>query len=590
MKIHYHLAITQPAQHLLDIAIDVTDVAGTQLDLVLPTWTPGSYLIREYARHVQEFAATVDDVAVPWQKIDKQTWRVTLGDAPARTVRVRYRVYGNELTVRTNHVDDTHAHVIPAATLMAVAGATDQPLSVTVAAPDGWQIATGLDRDDQGRFHADDFDHLVDSPLEIGQQRVFPFEVDGVSHRLVIWGQGNEDPQRLVADTRTIVMAARDLFGGLPYKHYTFLLMLGGKSAGGGLEHRNSTSLLLPRFTFQAGRSYERFLTLVSHEFFHVWNVKRIRAAGLGPFDYTREAYTTLMWAMEGITEYYTDLLLARTGLLTQRRYLERLADDIVTLQTSPGRQLQSLECASFDSWIKAYRPDENSINTSISYYLKGSIVAALLDLELLRRSEGRYSLDDVMRYLWQAYPLSGPGIPERAGYLEAIREVTGLELDEFFARYIGGVDELPFAELFAAAGLSMRWDWANKSPDGTPRPALGVRTKRDGGQLKVTHVLRDTPAYNAGLNADDEIIAVDDFRVADDATLRDRLDDHGEGEAVTLTVARREQLRTIAVTLAQPAPDKLAIERAAEPDHQQRRLYDRWLGQPVAATARDGA
>lgn len=581
MKIHYHLAITQPAQHLLDIMIQVSEVSAAHLDVVLPTWTPGSYLIREYARHVQEFAATVDEQPVPWQKIDKQTWRVAVdGSAETpRVLRLRYRVYGNELTVRTNHVDDTHAHVIPAATFMYVVGATEQPLTVAVDAPEGWQIATGLERDAAGNFQADDLDHLVDSPFEIGQQRVFPFEVDGVPHQLVIWGQGNEDPERLVADTRAIVMAARDLFGSLPYTRYTFLLMLAGKGAGGGLEHRNSTSLLLPRFIFQPARSYERFLTLVCHEFFHVWNVKRIRAEGLGPFDYTHEAYTTLLWAMEGVTEYYTDLLLVRAGLLTPRRYLERLADDIVSLQTTPGRQLQSLECASFDAWIKAYRPDENSANTSISYYLKGAIVAALLDLELRQRSQGQHSLDDVLRHLFQAYPLSSPGIPERAGYLAAILEATGLDLGEFFTRYIGGVEELPYSELLGAVGLTLRWDWANKAPDGTPRPALGVRTRRDSGQLKITTVLRDTPGYAAGLNADDEIIALDDFRVADDGALRERLDDRRSGDVVTLTVARREQLRTIPVTLAAPAPDKLVIERVAEPDEQQRRIYQRWLG-----------
>ena len=262
-----------------------------------------------------------------------------------------------------------------------------------------------------------------------------------------------------------------------------------------------------------------------------------------------------------------------------------------VTLQTTPGRQLQSLECASFDAWIKAYRPDENSANTSISYYLKGAVVAALLDLELRQRSQGQHSLDDVLRYLLAAYPLSGPGIPERAGYLAAILETTGLDLGEFFSRYIGGVEELPYTELLGAAGLTLRWDWASKAPDGTPRPSLGVRTKRDGGQLKITTVLRETAAYTAGLNADDEIIALDGFRVTDDGALRERLDDRRAGDVVTLTVARREQLRTIPVTLAESAPDKLVIERVAEPDEQQRRIYGSWLGlreQPEGVTPAD--
>ncbi|HEY0606266.1 MAG TPA: PDZ domain-containing protein [Herpetosiphonaceae bacterium] len=578
MKIHYTLTVAQPAQHLLDVTIEVREVQAEALDFVLPTWTPGSYLIREYARHVQEVSATSGDRALSWQKRDKQTWRVVT--AGVEQVRLSYRVYGNELTVRTNHVDDTHAHVIPAATFMYVAGATEQPLTVEVVPPEGWQVATGLDADQSGRFVADDFDHLVDSPFEIGRHRTLRFEVDGKPHRIVIWGKGNEDEQRLIDDTRAIVSAARELFGGLPYAHYTFFLMLAGKSAGGGLEHRNSTSLLLPRFSFGSAKSYERYLTLVCHEFFHVWNVKRIRAAGLGPFDYTQETYTTLLWAMEGITEYYTDLLLARCGLLTPRRYLERLADDIVTLQQTPGRLLHSLECSSFDTWIKFYRPDENTVNTTVSYYLKGSIVGALLDLELRRLTANEYSLDDVMRYLFRQYPLDGPGIPERDGYLAAIREVTGQDMSEFFARYIGGTDELPFEQVLAAAGLKPSWDWKDKAADGqSPKPVLGTRTRQTEGQLKVAAVITDTPAYRAGIHADDEIVAVDGYRVTDDAGLRERLNDRKLGERVTLTLFRREELRTIEVELAAGAQDKLAIEPVAQPDAIQQQIYNSWLG-----------
>jgi len=578
VKIHYTLTLAQPAQHLLDVTIEVSAVQAEALDFVLPTWTPGSYLIREYARHVQEVSATTGDRVLSWQKTDKQTWRVATEGADR--VRLSYRVYGNELTVRTSHVDDTHAHVMPAATFMYVAGATEQPLTVEVVAPDSWETATGLDADASGHYVADNFDHLVDSPFEIGQHRTLRFEVDGKPHRIVIWGRGNEDEQRLIDDTRSIVTAARDLFGGLPYAHYTFFLMLAGKAAGGGLEHRNSTSLLLPRFSFGSGRTYERYLTLVCHEFFHVWNVKRIRAAALGPFDYTREAYTTLLWAMEGITEYYTDLLLARCGLLTPKRYLERLADDIVTLQQTPGRHLHSLECSSFDTWIKFYRPDENTVNTTVSYYLKGAIVGALLDLELRRLTTNKYSLDDLMRYLFRQYPIDGPGIPERDGYLAAIREVTGQDLSEFFARYIGGTDELPFDQTLGAAGLKLSWNWKDKAADGkSPRPILGARTKHVEGQLKVAAVPTDTPAYQAGISADDEIVAVDGYRVTDDAGLRERLNDRKVGERVTLTLFRREELRTIEVELAASAEDKLAIEPVAQPDATQQQIYAGWLG-----------
>jgi predicted metalloprotease with PDZ domain len=309
-----------------------------------------------------------------------------------------------------------------------------------------------------------------------------------------------------------------------------------------------------------------------------VWNVKRIRAAGLGPFDYTQETYTTLLWAMEGITEYYTDLLLLRAGLLTRERYLERLAEDIVTLQTTPGRQVQSLECASFDAWIKFYRPDENSVNTSVSYYLKGAVVAALLDLEIRRRTAGDRSLDDVMRRLYQTYPLDGLGVADRHGYLAAIKQVTGNDVATFFDRFIAGTDELPYDELLGAAGLALRWEWKDQT-HGEPKPTLGVRLKQVDGQLLVAAVLSDGPAYSAGLHAADEIVAINGYRVADEAALRERLHDQRAGETVTLTVFRREELRTIAVPLAPARHDKLAIEPIAEPTTAQQRIRAGWLG-----------
>ena len=478
--------------------------------------------------------------------------------------------YGHELTVRTNHVDDTHAHVIPAATFMYLDGAQQQPVSLALVAPEGWRTATGLPAGGDG-YLAGDYDELLDCPLEIGRHLTLPFEVDGVPHRIVVWGDGNLDQQRLTADVSRIVEAARDLFGGLPYRDYTFFLLLGGRGAGGGLEHRNSTSLLLPRHSF-TGKGYERCLGLFAHEFFHVWNVKRIRAAGLGPFDYTREAYTTLLWVMEGFTVYYTDLLLLRAGLIDRRRYLERLAEDIVALQTTPGRHVQTLEQASLNAWIKFYRPDENTPNTAISYYLKGGLVALLIDLELRARSSGKRSLDDVMRYLFRHFPLDGPGIADRTTILDAIEAATGQRLDELVDSAVDTVAELPFAEALAGAGLSLAWDWKDKIED-RPRPSLGLRTKHSEGQLRVAVVLSDGPAWRAGVSAGDELVAVDGYRVADEAGLNDLLRDRRAGDCVSLTLFRMEQLRTIDVSLAEPPRDKLELRELSDATEQQQRF-----------------
>lgn len=588
-KITYTLSLPNPVQHLLDVTVELDARGLDAIDLVMPAWTPGSYLLREYARHVQDFHARVDGRPASWRKVAKGTWRIDTRGAD--TVIAQYRVYGYELTVRTNHVDGGHAHVIPAATFMYVDGCQNQAVRVVVEPPPGWSIATGLNWEGgasdpsvpwpgagAASFTAEDFDHLVDSPFEIGTHRLLAFEVDAKPHRIVVWGHGNEDDARLVRDARRIVEAQRSFWGGLPYEHYTFFLLLGGKTASGGLEHRNSTSLLLPRFIFRPAKSYERYLSLVSHEFFHTWNVKRLRAEGLGPFDYTRELYTTLLWAMEGITEYYTDLLLVRAGLFTPERYLERLADDIVQLQTTPGRKVRSLECASFDAWIKFYRPDENTVNTSISYYLKGALVALLLDLELRTRTAGQASLDTVMRWLYKRYPSTGPGVPPE-GYREAIRAVANLDLDTFWERYIAGTEELPFADAFAQIGVAMEWSHKHKRDGGDEgRPELGIRTKNEQGFVRITNVLSDGPAASAGLAADDELVALDGFRVSDESSLGERLAERQAGDTVQLTVFRREELLTIAVPLAHPVPNKLKLTYAMTATDEQRALREAWL------------
>ncbi|MBA3944017.1 MAG: M61 family metallopeptidase [Herpetosiphonaceae bacterium] len=584
--IRYKLSLAARVQHLVDVDIHLTDLSTDAVDLVMPAWTPGSYLLREYARHVQNFRAEAHGQPVSWSKVEKGRWRIAV---QGRSLSVHYQVYANELSVRTSHADATHAHLMPAATCMYLEGAKDERVQIDVEPPVGWTVATGLPCLSAGEpwpgpgaatFMAESYDQLVDSPFEIGTHRTLAFAVDGRPHRIVVWGRGNEDDQRLVADTQRIVEAERDFWGGLPYDDYTFFLLLGGKTASGGLEHRNSTSLFVPRFIFRPAKNYERYLSLVSHEFFHTWNVKRLRAAGLGPFDYTQETYTPLLWAMEGVTEYYTDLLLCRAGLFSSQRYLERLADDILMQQATPGRQLQSLSCSSFDSWIKFYRPDENTVNTGISYYLKGALVALVLDLDIRQRTNNVHSLDHVMSYLYEQYPLGGPGMPPDA-YQQAIQQVAGIDASDFFDRYINGTDEVPFSEYLAAAGIVLEWSFKDRQHDGDePRPTLGIRIRSDNGQFKVANVLSDGPAARSGLAAEDELIALDDFRIADEGTLYERLRDRQPGETVTMTVFRREMLMRIAVTLGTPQHDGLKLVLRPDVTEAQRALRADWLRQ----------
>jgi len=339
-----------PHTHLFHVTVEVDRLDGASVDLVLPSWTPGSYMIREYARHVQGFGAraAATDAPLPWRKVAKDAWRVETGGA--ERIRASYQVYANDLTVRTSHLDGAHAYFNGASVFMFVPGREAEPLRLRVEAPPDWQVTTGLDPADRpNEFLAADYDELVDCPVECGTHRLLAFEVDGIPHRMAIWGRGNEDEARLIADTRRIVEAQRDFFGGLPYRHYTFILhLLDGR--GGGLEHRNSVTNQVDRWTFRPERNYERYLSLTSHELFHVWNAKRLRPAPLGPFDYRRENYTRLLWLVEGATSYYDNLLLTRAGLMAPERFLERLGEAIAQLQNQPRRLVQSLEQSSFDA------------------------------------------------------------------------------------------------------------------------------------------------------------------------------------------------------------------------------------------------
>jgi predicted metalloprotease with PDZ domain len=599
--ITYTIAMPRPHTHIFDVVLDIDAIDGPTLDVALPVWTPGSYMVREYARHVQSFAAFSDlarspasegglgDAGLPWRKIDKSTWRIETGSAAH--IRVTYQVYANDLSVRTSHLDGTHGFFNPATLCMYVPSRANQPLAVHVLAPEGWHVTTGLEprteNQDPGAdkrfsvlgswFLARNYDELVDAPFECGTHRLLEFAVDGIPHRIALWGYGNEDETRLVEDTQRIVVAARDIFGGLPYPHYTFIVHL-SDGRGGGLEHHNSVAMIVDRWTFRPRASYERYLGLAAHEFFHVWNVKRIRAAPLGPFNYQSENYTRQLWAMEGVTDYYTDLLLLRAGLIGPERYLERLAEQITALQSQPGRALQSLEQSSFDAWIKFYRPDENSRNSAISYYLKGALVAMLLDLAIRQRTAGARSLDDVQRYLFEQFPVGGPGIPEDGGYRAAVEAVAGGSFAEFFARYIAGTDELDYDRALDTAGLRLEWAYDQAPEDGRAPAWLGVQLKTERGRLLVGGARSDGPAYAAGVYAGDELLALDGFRV-DEERLKARLAERAAGEVVTLSLFRRDELLHVPVVLA-PAPhERLAIVRRDDANDQQRAIYAGWIG-----------
>jgi predicted metalloprotease with PDZ domain len=625
VAIQYRLDLPEPHTHLLDVRVRIPASDG-ELDLVMPSWTPGSYLLREFPRNVQDFRA-FDSTGLPlaWRKIDKNTWRI--GRAEPGPTTVSYRVYANELSVRTSHLDATHGYVNGASVFMYIRGREGEAARVEVRAPPGWRVATSLRAQEDGTFRAADYDELVDCPLEIGTHRTIAWEQEGVPHRYAIWGGEEIDENRLEADTRQVVRVCSELFGGLPFDRYLFILHV-VPEARGGLEHASSCSLAVPP-AWTSGPEYENLIALVAHEFFHVWLGKRIRPEPLGPFDYTAENYTRNLWVVEGFTTYYTDRILLRAGLMTVERYLERLGDSIARLRALPGRHHQSLEESSFDAWIRFYRPDPHTPNSQVSYYHKGSLVALAIDLELMRASRGQRSLDDVMRILWERYGRTGVGWPEdrERGIQAVVEEVYGGSLAELFASYVAGVDEIDFDGHLEAAGLRLASsagdgggegsglerpgtagaqgpelrephgarDTVSGAPKPTPsdaaaippvRPSppppcetgLGLRLRDAAGRIRVTHVLSGSPGHAAGINAGDEILAVDGWRPSL-AALNRRIEAGRAGSSVSILLLRRDRVVPAVVTLGAEVPRKARIVPLAPSGPDQLAVRRAWLG-----------
>ena len=596
--ISYTVSMSKPHTHLLEVEIGVraSPVSRLESDLVMPVWTPGSYMVREFARHVQDFEATdAGGKALTWTKLNKNTWRIrTLG---AGDWRATYRVYANELSVRTNELNSDHAFWNNAALLMYPEGFLGAPSTLQVIAPEPWRVATGLPPvpGQKNTFRAENFDVLYDAPVEVSNFKTLSFEVKGVPHRIVIDGEGNYEPEKMRADVKKIVETQVELMGGeIPYQDYTFILHL-RSNAGGGLEHRNSTALGYPSFGFgperdeggsaaaPAGpppRTYRGFLSLVSHEFFHLWNVKRIRPDTLGPFDYTKENYTKLLWVAEGITDYYDRLMLRRADLISEQDYRRDTARAIQDLQKTPGRLVQSAEEASFDAWIKYYRQDENSVNSQISYYDKGAILGLLLDLEIRKRSDR--SLDDVMRYLYnEFYKKDRNYTPEE--FQKVCELMAGASLELFFSRYVRGREELDYNGALAAAGLRLDVTGASDISKSLAEKAyFGADLVQEQDRLIVRRVYAGSPAYEQGLNAGDQIVALNNMRANKDF-FDARIAERRPADLITLTVFRFDKLSSLPIKLGRTTGGSYRIVTVENPTSEQRRIYESWLRAPLS-------
>ncbi|MHB8352518.1 MAG: M61 family metallopeptidase [Thermoplasmata archaeon] len=571
-----------PNTHRGRFALEIRGISGPSIDLVLPVWAPGAYEIRESAREIRELTAVPpgSGAELPVERVEKNRFRIRTEGLPA--VTVRYTVYGHEATDDGFDVTDEHLFLNATRVIPFVDGRQEEPVDLLLPLPDGWSAHAELMRvaERPVRFRARNYEELVDSPVDCGRPVELLIRPDGIPHRILLCGgPGNYEVHRLEEDVGRIVLAQIRYFGGSPLSSYTFFVHLTDRRDG-GLEHLRSTSLVVERNSFRPQEEYERFLSLVSHEYFHLYNVKRIRPKALGPFDFTRENYTRMLWWMEGTTDYVALLILRRAGLLTPRRYLEKLSELGQRLLTVPGRAVTSLEEASRNAWIDLYRPYEETRNQSVSYYLKGHLVSACLDLEIRHRSQNERSLDTVFAELWGAFGRTGEGIAEEA-LPGLIDRAAGMDLGEFYRDYVRGTRELDLDRFVRHAGLTFApVPRPSSGPEAAVPGHLGIELVNDQGRVRLREVLDGGPGRRAGLAPGDEIVALDGSRVLYDG-FADALKRFPPGTTVSIDLFRRGLLRRLTATMGTPPPAKYALTALESATALEKEIHAGWLGSP---------
>jgi len=599
--VHYRIHPSHPEAHLFSIQCVINEPDPLGQRLTMPAWIPGSYMIRDFARNVISLKAETNGLPLEVIKLDKSTWQCIPCDSP---ITLSYDVYAWDLSVRTAHLDQTHAYFNGTSVFLQVHGQENKPCSVDIQPPQGveyqgWRVATAMQSLTAkpygfGTYAAANYDELVDHPVEMGNFALATFEAGGIPHDIVITGQHRADMHRLCTDIQKICTTHINMFGELPaIARYVFLIMAVGEGYG-GLEHRASTSLLCSRNDLplateeQVSENYRTFLGLCSHEYFHTWNVKRIKPAAFTPYDLSHETHTQQLWAFEGITSYYDDLALIRSGVINAQSYLELLGQTITRVWRGTGRFKQSVAESSFDTWTKFYKQDESAPNNIVSYYTKGSLIALALDQTIRQATAQQKSLDDLMRLLWQVYGKSGKGLGEKQ--IETLAsELAGINLHEFFAKYLYDTEDLPLADLLTPLGIKFFLRPANNADDKGGKPAsngndkpvtsLGARVVNDPGGACLSHVFDNGPAQTAGLAAGDVVVALNGIKVSKD-NLEKTINTYLPGSEINIHAFRRDELMKFAVRLTEAPFDTCYLELDESASNQQKLNLQQWLHQ----------
>jgi predicted metalloprotease with PDZ domain len=564
------IKMPEPQTHYFEIttSVDLSNLSYKKsfVDFKMAAWTPGSYLIREFAKNVEAVKAEANGKPISISKINKNTWRVALG-AATKKIQVTYRVYAFELSVRTSFLDDSHGYINPANILLYVNDFANLPHDIRIEPYKNFKVvSTALKETGKFTYQAKDLDELIDSPIEIGNHKVWDFKVNGIPHQIAFYGTVKVDSSKFLADVTKVCEEAQKVVGEHPCDHYLFIMHNIGRGTG-GLEHLYSTTCSVSRSAYESESGYQGILSLLAHEYFHLWNVKRIRPKALGPFDYENENYTHNLWLSEGMTSYYSGVILQRMGKISNQVYVNRIAAEISSVENTPGSHLESAAEASWDAWIKYYRPNENSRNQTVSYYDKGSLLGYVLNAWIIKSTQGQKSIDDVFKHLYQAYYKKlNRGFTD-AELEDAFSKVAGTSAKPLFKSYVYGVQTPDYRNLFNEFGFT----WTNTN-EGKSIPYLGFTAVAG----KIISVYRGASAYMNGLNVGDEIVSVNK---ANFEGLDKLLADKKVGDTILFTVKRDGLERSFVVPVQQSPLLAFSLTDQKTLNENQKKLRLKWLG-----------
>ena len=564
------IKMPEPQTHYFEITttVDLSNLSYKKsfVDFKMAAWTPGSYLIRDFAKNLEAVKAEANGKPLSISKINKNTWRVALG-AATKKIQVTYRVYAFELSVRTSFLDDSHGYINPANILLYVNDFANLPHDIRIEPYKNFKVvSTALKETGKFAYRAKDLDELIDSPIEIGNHKVWDFKVNGIPHQIAFYGTVKVDSSKFLADVTKVCEEAQKVVGEHPCDHYLFIMHNIGRGTG-GLEHLYSTTCSVSRSAYESESGYQGILSLLAHEYFHLWNVKRIRPKALGPFDYENENYTHNLWLSEGMTSYYSGVILQRMGKISNQVYVNRIAAEISSVENTPGSHLESAAEASWDAWIKYYRPNENSRNQTVSYYDKGSLLGYVLNAWIIKSTQGQKSIDDVFKYLYQAYYKKlNRGFTD-AELEDAFSKVAGTSAKPLFKSYVYGVQTPDYRNLFNEFGFT----WSNTN-EGKSIPYLGFTAVAG----KIISVYRGASAYMNGLNVGDEIVSVNK---ANFEGLDKLLADKKVGDTILFTVKRDGLERSFVVPVQQSPLLAFSLTDQKSLNENQKKLRLKWLG-----------